>query len=52
MSSARVFVLGVLGWLAAVTLLHLWLNVGIFKGGGSRTGRDGKEFRVGFLPVT
>jgi hypothetical protein len=35
-----------------VTLLHLWLNVGVFDGGGGRAPPAAGRFRVGFLPVT
>jgi hypothetical protein len=52
MTLSRKLGLGVFGWLAAVTLLHLWLNVGVFDRRGSPTGPAVRPFRVGFLPVT
>lgn len=47
----RWLVLSALAWIAVVTVLHLWLNLGAFR---RRPGQaqDGQEFRVGFLPVT
>jgi hypothetical protein len=51
MSSQRKVLLVVIGWLAAVTLLHLWLNLHVFD--APRPGAQaGPRFRVGFLPVT
>jgi hypothetical protein len=42
MSFARTAFVAAAGWVAAITLLHAYLN----WGGGAR------KFRVGFLPVT
>jgi hypothetical protein len=44
--------LGVLVWVAAVTLLHLWLNTEAFstRPGGGPAGAV--PLRVGFIPVT
>jgi hypothetical protein len=42
----------VVGWLAVVTLLHLWLNTRVFDGGARSNGHRRAEFRVGFIPVT
>jgi hypothetical protein len=45
------FLLGVTAWLAFITVLHLWLNLGAFD--PDRPPRSsGKRFRIGFLPVT
>jgi hypothetical protein len=52
MTVQRKVLLGVVGWLATVTLLHLWLNVRAFDWSGGRKEADTEEFRVGFLPVT
>ena len=51
MSMRRTVTLGSLGWIAAISLLHGWLNLGLFdrSSGGARRG---EPFRVGFLPVT
>jgi hypothetical protein len=35
-------------WIGAITLLHCWLNLGLFE----PHRRSGEPFRVGFLPVT
>ncbi len=37
----------IVGWIVAVTVLHLWLNPE-----RRHRGEDGLAFRVGFLPVT
>jgi hypothetical protein len=50
MSLARRVLFVVVFWTAAVTLLHLWLNLRAFDPGARPKGRA--EFRVGFLPVT
>ena len=47
MSLRRKLLLGCLLWLSTVTVLHLWLNLGVFEPGRGET-----RFRVGFLPVT
>jgi hypothetical protein len=47
----RVF-LAVVGWLAAVTLLHLWLNTHVLDFGAGPAAHTGVRFQVGFLPVT
>ena len=45
-------------WLATVTVVHGWLNLGYFKGTPKRTATNlpgaqvKNKFRVGFLPVT
>lgn len=46
MSTRIKFVLGAVGWLALVTVLHLWLNMRVFEP------RNPDDFRVGFIPVT
>ena len=43
MSGKRWVLVGVLGWVATVTVVHLALNLHAFSG---------SRFRVGFLPVT
>jgi hypothetical protein len=42
----------VLGWLATVTLLHLWLNTNALDTASARQSQGARRFRVGFLPVT
>lgn len=34
-------------WILVITLLHCWLNLGVFK-----TSPPKGSFKVGFLPVT
>ena len=47
MKLATTVTLGALAWLATISALHCWLNLGAtFASGG------GPAFRVGFLPVT
>ena len=41
-----------LAWLASISLLHGWLNLGLFERLASRGPGAGAPFRVGFLPVT
>ena len=41
-----------IGWLAAISLLHGWLNLGLFDRAALRTASGAPPFRVGFLPVT
>lgn len=51
MSMSRNLTLGIFGWVAVISLLHAWLNLGAFD----RTIRpvgEREPFRVGFLPVT
>lgn len=43
---------GVIGWLATVTMAHLWLNTRLLEFGSYSETRDQARFRVGFLPVT
>jgi NitT/TauT family transport system substrate-binding protein len=38
-------------WLALITALHVWLNLGGLRAPGS-TAQGAEKFRVGFLPVT
>jgi hypothetical protein len=42
--------LGLIGWTATVTLVHLAVNTRVLEGTGDS--RAGPQFRVGFLPVT
>jgi hypothetical protein len=52
MSMRRTVVLGSIGWIAAISLLHGAINQGLFHR-PARRGPDGaRPFRVGFLPVT
>lgn len=44
--------IAVIGWLAAVSFLHLWLNLGLLDSKTSAEGSAGPKFSVGFLPVT
>jgi hypothetical protein len=52
MSMQRTVILGSLGWMAGISLLHLALNQGLFDGHTSRVPGGAMPFRVGFLPVT
>jgi NitT/TauT family transport system substrate-binding protein len=51
MSLRRSLSLGILGWVAAISLLHAWMNLGLFDRPTRRAGNE-ERFRVGFLPVT
>jgi len=52
MSMRRTVILGWLGWMAAISLIHGTMNLGLFNA-TARRGRSGAPpFRVGFLPVT
>lgn len=51
MSPKSRVLLVVLGWVVAVSLLHLWLNLHAFDSGGPASQAE-HQFRVGFLPVT
>lgn len=51
MSPKHRVLLVVLGWLVAVSVLHLWLNLHAFDPPGPEA-HAGPRFRVGFLPVT
>jgi hypothetical protein len=52
MSSKLKVLLGVIGWLVVVTLLHLWLNTHALDLGSGNKPQTGVRFQVGFLPVT
>lgn len=52
MSMRRTVILGTLGWVAAISLLHGALNQGLFDRPTRRGPGDARPFRVGFLPVT
>ena len=52
MSLRRTVIPGILVWLAAISLLHGWLNLGLFVRSASRGPEGAAQFRVGFLPVT
>jgi hypothetical protein len=44
----RTVVLGSLGWLAVISGLHAWLNLGVFRERVSAS----RLLKVGYLPVT
>ena len=52
MSVRRTVVPGTFVWLAVISLLHGWLNLGLFGRSASREPGGAAPFRVGFLPVT
>ena len=52
MSLLRTVIPGTFVWLAAISLLHGWLNLRLFDRPASRGPGDAAPFRVGFLPVT
>jgi hypothetical protein len=52
MSLRRTVIPGTFVWLAAISLLHGWLNLGLFSRSASREPGDAAPLRVGFLPVT
>jgi NitT/TauT family transport system substrate-binding protein len=52
LSIRRIAILGLIGWLVAISLLHGWLNLGLFDRASLRKGSGAPPFRVGFLPVT
>ena len=49
MSLKKTLVLGSLGWLALISGLHAWLNLGLFR---SARPEAATTLKVGFLPVT
>jgi NitT/TauT family transport system substrate-binding protein len=46
------FAIAVAAWLAAITLLHLYLNTKLFDRRPARSASGAERFQVGFLPVT
>jgi len=52
MSLRRTVIPGMFVWLAAITLLHGRLNLGLFGRSASRGPGGAAPLRVGFLPVT
>lgn len=51
MSFARLVLAGTLLWVSGITLLHAWLNWGVFE--PQPEARETRaKFKVGFLPVT
>lgn len=52
MSVQRKVLAVVIGWLAVLTLLHLWLNTDVLNSRSGQLGKSSDRFRVGFLPVT
>ena len=51
MSAKRWVLVVAAGWIAIVSVLHLWLNWRVFDATQPHLGDDAR-FRVGFLPVT
>ena len=52
MSMRRTVILGSLGWMAAISLLHGTMNLRLFNPPARRSPGGAPPFRVGFLPVT
>jgi NitT/TauT family transport system substrate-binding protein len=52
MSMRRTVILGSLGWVAVISLLHGAMNLGVFDRASARRERGDAPFRVGFIPVT
>ena len=52
MSAQKKIILGTIAWLAVISLLHGWLNLGLFDPPARQTTSGGAPFRVGFIPVT
>ena len=52
MSDQRKVLFIVTGWLALISLLHMWLNLGLQEKLTSGETQDRPRFNVGFLPVT
>ena len=52
MSMRRTVILGSLGWVAVISLLHGAMNLGVFDRASARRARGDAPFRVGFIPVT
>ena len=52
MSLRRTVIPGMFVWLAAISLLHVWLNLGLFGRSASRGPGGAEPLRVGYLPVT
>lgn len=50
LSKSRVAI-ALIGWVVTVSVLHLWLNLGVFDT-TRRVVHHGSPFRVGYLPVT
>jgi hypothetical protein len=48
MTFRRTVLFCALGWLAFITGLHAWLNLGTLRGKASET----RGLRIGYLPVT
>jgi hypothetical protein len=52
MSLPRTVIPGLFVWLAGISLLHGWLNLGLFARSAGRGTGGAAPLRVGFLPVT
>jgi hypothetical protein len=48
MTLRKSLLLSVIPWVAAISLLHAWLNLDLFR----RATSGEHPFKVGFLPVT
>jgi hypothetical protein len=48
MTLRKSLLLSVIPWVAAISLLHAWLNLDLFR----RAPSGEHPFKVGFLPVT
>jgi hypothetical protein len=49
MSLRKTLLVGSVGWLALITGLHAWLNLGLLRNTGPEAATT---LKVGFLPVT
>jgi hypothetical protein len=45
----KTLLLGTVAWVALISALHAWLNLGLFRPTGPQASTT---FKVGFLPVT
>src|SRR5271165_4094085 len=52
MSMRRTVLVGSLGWVTAISLLHGTMNLGMLDRPSGRLGLDASPFRVGFIAVT
>jgi NitT/TauT family transport system substrate-binding protein len=52
MTSRFKVLLAVVGWLAGISFLHVWLNSRLLESTTSKAANGAVRFRVGFIPVT
>lgn len=52
MTLKKTLTLSAVTWLAGITVLHAWLNLGAFAFPTKKAASGGEKFRIGFLPVT